>query len=80
MTGPLGEPWITSDRLTCEHAGYLVSVNPTLLACRCTVCARCQQHTGNAHQGHLWSLCKVTGTLRTPHLCCPGDCELEAAG
>lgn len=28
-------------------------------ACRCVVCPRCNQHTGNSHQGHYWSLCKV---------------------
>jgi hypothetical protein len=27
--------------------------------CRCIVCPRCGHHTGNAHQGHYWALCKV---------------------
>lgn len=27
--------------------------------CRCIVCPRCGHHTGNAHQGHFWGLCKV---------------------
>jgi hypothetical protein len=27
--------------------------------CRCLVCARCGHHTGNSHQGHYWSHCKV---------------------
>ena len=27
--------------------------------CRCVVCARCGQHTGNSSQGHWWSVCKV---------------------
>lgn len=47
--------------------------------CRCVVCPRCGHHTGNSHQGHHWGFCKVTGTVREPHLCCPDDCELEAA-
>lgn len=27
--------------------------------CRCVVCPRCNQHTGNSHQGHYWRACKV---------------------
>jgi hypothetical protein len=46
-------------------------------SCRCLICARCGHHTGNANQGHHWSLCRVTLTERAPHFCCPGDCELE---
>jgi hypothetical protein len=46
--------------------------------CQCTVCPRCGHHTGNAHQGHYWSLCQVTGTERRPHFCCPDNCEIEA--
>lgn len=50
-----------------------------------SVCARCNQHTGNNSQGHFWSMCQARwskgGTLkdaiREPHFCCPGDCELE---
>lgn len=42
------------------------------------LCARCGEHTGNNHQGHYWRWCKVTGTLRDFHMCCPGNCELEA--
>lgn len=45
--------------------------------CRCMICARCNKHTGNAHQGHNWSMCNVTHTLRGHHFCCPGNCELE---
>lgn len=48
--------------------------------CRCLVCARCGHHTGNATQGHYWSACSVTGTIREPHFCCPDKehgCELE---
>lgn len=47
--------------------------------CRCVVCGRCGHHTGNGHQGHYWAFCKVTGTTRAFHFCCPDDCELEAA-
>ena len=48
--------------------------------CRCIVCARCGHHTGNSHQGHFWSFCSVTGETRSPHMCCPGNCELENTG
>ena len=42
------------------------------------LCGRCNQHTGNNHQGHYWGLCEVLDAIREPHFCCPGDCELEA--
>lgn len=48
------------------------------IECRCMICARCNRHTGNSHQGHYWAMCKVTGTKREHHFCCPGNCELEA--
>ena len=47
--------------------------------CRCVVCGRCGRHAGNSHQGHHWRHCRVTGTMRDPHFCCPDDCELETA-
>lgn len=47
--------------------------------CRCLVCARCGHHTGNSTQGHYWSFCKVTRTMREHHFCCPDDCELGNA-
>lgn len=40
-------------------------------------CGRCGGCTG--YQGHHWSHCKVTGTVREFHMCCPDDCELSAA-
>lgn len=46
--------------------------------CNCLVCGRCNKHTGNSNQGHYWSWCKVTRSLREFHFCCPGNCELEA--
>lgn len=49
--------------------------------CRCLVCARCGHHTGNGTQGHYWTWCKVTRSMRTNHFCCPDSefgCELEA--
>ncbi len=64
-------------RLDCEHAGYGLVGIPGLLVCRCLICARCQNHTGNANQGHYWAYCKVTRTTREFHFCCDGDCELE---
>lgn len=42
------------------------------------VCGRCGEPTGNTVQGHYWSWCRVTQTYRQYHLCCPGNCELEA--
>lgn len=47
--------------------------------CRCMKCHRCDRHTGNSTQGHYWAHCRVTGTTRDFHHCCPGACELEAA-
>lgn len=44
--------------------------------CRCLVCSRCGHHTGNSHQGHYWSYCKVTKKVERFHFCCPDDCEL----
>lgn len=46
--------------------------------CTCLVCSKCGHHTGNSHQGHYWRACKVTGTDREFHFCCPDACELEA--
>jgi len=46
--------------------------------CRCIVCSRCKHHTGNSSQGHYWSWCNVTKTVREFHFCCPDNCELEA--
>ena len=48
--------------------------------CRCVVCARCGQHTGNSSQGHYWKYCKLTKTMRAFHFCCPDNCELETLG
>ena len=43
------------------------------------ICDQCNQATGNNTQGHYWSFCKVTGTVREFHFCCPGDCQLEGS-
>lgn len=40
-------------------------------------CGRCGGCT--SYQGHHWSHCKVTGTVREFHMCCPDDCELPAS-
>ncbi len=68
---------IRTDRLRCPHAAYVVTVDPLLLECRCIICARCHEHTGNGTQGHYWGLCRVTHTTREHHFCCPDNCELE---
>jgi hypothetical protein len=41
-------------------------------------CGRCGRRTGNRTQGHHWAYCRVTGTVRDHHFCCPGACALEA--
>lgn len=46
--------------------------------CRCMVCARCNKHTGNSHQGHFWAYCSSTRTMLEFHFCCTNDCELDA--
>ena len=40
------------------------------------VCGWCGERTRNNTQGHYWARCRVTGTLREPHFCCPDDCAL----
>lgn len=49
------------------------------VVCRCLVCGQCGHHTGNSNQGHYWSYCKVTKTMRDFHFCCPEGCELGVA-
>lgn len=46
-----------------------------IVGCRCMICARCGHHTGNNTQGHYWSYCAVTKTMREGHFCCAGNCE-----
>ncbi len=65
------------ESVVCPHAGYIVRQYPLVMACRCLICARCGQHTGNSTQGHFWRLCRASGDRREAHFCCPGDCELE---
>ena len=72
--------WMLDEgRFSCPHAGYTDGRFPGQLFCRCLICSRCRQHTGNTTQGHYWSFCRVTRDLREFHQCCPDDCELEAA-
>lgn len=41
------------------------------------VCARCEKHTGNNHQGHYWKFCKKTREMEKFHMCCPDlECEI----
>lgn len=50
------------------------------------VCARCNLHTGNNHQGHYWGFCKrlqaenpgrdLNDYVIDMHFCCPDGCEL----
>jgi len=54
----------------CKRCNYSGS-------CRCMWCVRCNQVTGNTNQGHFWAFCKVTGTMRDFHFCCPDNCQLE---
>lgn len=63
----------------CDADGGSYMTMDGYVVCRCIICERCGHHTGNAHQGHFWSYCKVTGDVRDFHMCCPDDCELEAS-
>lgn len=69
---------VVEGRFDCEHASYSFRGMPGVLVCRCLICVRCGQHTGNNTQGHYWAYCKVTKTTRDFHQCCPGNCELDA--
>lgn len=60
----------------CDHPSATIDVRTG--QCRCVVCARCGQHTGNSNQGHYWSWCSVVRHAREFHFCCPGQCELES--
>ena len=80
----LSDRWVIGDLIGIEErtpcdAPYGATYGPEG-QCRCLVCARCHHHTGNSHQGHYWAMCKVTGTDREFHFCCPSapGCELEA--
>lgn len=77
--GPIG---LSSAGTECDAPdGGSYMMFDGVIRCRCVVCARCGHHTGNSHQGHYWRLCKVTGTLREFHMCCPDPaygCALEA--
>ncbi len=71
ITGQVGT---FGDGSPCDHP----SASRIGDRCRCIVCTRCGRHTGNSHQGHYWAYCHATKTTRDFHLCCPGNCELEA--
>jgi hypothetical protein len=48
--------------------------------CRCVICARCHHHTGNSHQGHYWSYCRLRRGPQGFHFCCPDPafgCSLD---
>lgn len=75
--GLLTSSMFDPDRLTCPYATYIYNVNPLIVLCRCVICTRCGEHTGNSNQGHFWAYCKVTHTFRAFHFCCPDQCELE---
>lgn len=79
LTGASGKQYVIGRLIGSQEDTPCDAETPTMLdgRCRCIVCPRCDHHTGNAHQGHHWSYCTVTGTTREFHFCCPGDCELE---
>jgi hypothetical protein len=68
------------DKLRGRDGSICTAAAPSRIGntCRCMICGRCGQHTGNANQGHFWAVCKVTETTRDFHHCCPDDCELES--
>lgn len=77
MSDDIGLPWFQGAP-GCDagpSAGVYMYGNE--MRCRCLVCARCDHHTGNSHQGHYWSMCRVTKRTERPHFCCPNDCELQ---
>lgn len=70
------KPWYVENCDAGPGAGVYMDRDGKMI-CRCIICGRCNHHTGNANQGHYWGFCKVTGTIRDFHFCCPDDCELE---
>lgn len=63
----------------CEADSPQVVVTSAGVSCTCFVCGECDQHTGTTSHGHYSSYCKVTRSMRDPHFCCPGKCELWVA-
>jgi len=68
---------MTAEVSGCDFPGGSATVSMVDGRCRCTICPRCNHHTGNAHQGHYFAWCRITQSDRVFHFCCPGDCELE---
>lgn len=90
LKGASGQKWVIGGTIgTAEPGSECDADAPSMyqmpdgtVRCRCVVCARCHHHTGNSNQGHYWGFCKVTGTVRDGHFCCPDPefgCELERA-
>jgi hypothetical protein len=88
LINPKKVSWDTREPLPCSSASRYGSVYlaeqaslcecPECRAGRTMLCGRCNKDTYNNTQGHYWSFCNVTQTVREFHFCCPGDCELEA--
>ena len=58
ITGLIGESPQPGSECDAESPSAYMMPGGTF-ACRCIVCPRCHHHTGNSHQGHYWSFCKV---------------------
>ena len=67
----------TTDACDAAWASFYFDNNTGQMLCTCLICARCDRHTGNGHQGHYWGWCRVTNKMEDLHFCCPGDCELN---
>jgi hypothetical protein len=88
LKGDSGKEWVIGGLIgqSAEPGGECDADHPSVYSmpdgttqCRCVVCPRCHHHTGNSHQGHHWAFCSATKTMRDPHFCCPGNCELTSA-
>jgi len=76
--GVIGEEPVPGQPCDAHLFGGAASASVLTGGCRCVVCPRCHHHTGNAHQGHYWAWCRVTGAAREFHFCCPDlECEPE---
>jgi len=72
ITGDSGAEYVIGEPigLAPEEGTPCDAEHPSMVDghCRCTVCPRCHRHTGNSHQGHYWSHCKVLAARVTAEL------------
>lgn len=69
---------LTADEPVDDPATLKCRANQEAIGARRVMfCGRCGHATNNQSQGHWWAICRVTGTVRAMHYCCPDACELE---